>query len=151
MKNISSLEDTSKPPSRCRMIPKGPQTFISFPLLPSLGSLGTTLAGPRRASERHHMTLPGHEGAFNGPPMALGGNPWAPVPGPRGPPDSCTIIHVFSSFRAIFRHPGARRVFSSRTSLGSPGCPRIPHGASDLHFLPTFAFPWLARHDPSWA
>ena len=98
----------------------GPQTFISFPLLPSLGSLGTTLAGPRRASERHHMTLPGHEGAFKGPPMALGGNPWAPVPGPHGPPDSCTIIHVFLQFSGHF--------LTSRgpTSFFVPDLPRVP-------------------------
>ncbi|KMT17527.1 hypothetical protein BVRB_2g037300 [Beta vulgaris subsp. vulgaris] len=46
------------------------------------------------------MTLPGHEGAFKGPPMALGGNPWAPVPEPRGPPDSCTstFFPVFGPF-----------------------------------------------------
>ena len=48
-----------------------PQTFISFPLFPSLNSLGTTLARPRRASERHHMTLPQHKCAFKGPPTAL--------------------------------------------------------------------------------
>ena len=44
--------------------------------LPSFGSLGTNLGRPRRASEQHHMTLPRHECAFKGPPMALGGTPW---------------------------------------------------------------------------
>ena len=58
----------------------GRHTFISFPLLSSLDSLGTTLTRPRRASERHNMTLPWHKCAFKGPPMALGGTPWAPVP-----------------------------------------------------------------------
>ena len=86
----------------------GPQTFISFALLLSLG---TTLARPRRASERTHMTLTRHEFAFKGPPRALGGIPWVPVPGPCGRPDSCTIISDFSSFRVIFRLPEARRVF----------------------------------------
>ena len=92
----------------------GPQTFISFPLLPFLGSLVTTLTRPKRASERHHKSLPWHECAFKGPPMALGGTPWVLVPRPRGSLDSCTIIHDFSSFRAIFyfsnpgvfSHPG---------------------------------------------
>ena len=83
----------------------GPQTFISFPLLPSLGSLGMTLARPRRASERLHMTLPRHECAFKGLAMALGGTPWAPVPRPRGSLDMCTIIHDFSSLSAIFDFP----------------------------------------------
>ena len=29
-----------------------------------------------------------------------------------------------------------------------PEVPEIPHGDSDLHFLPSFAFPRLVWHDP---
>ena len=47
----------------------------------------------------------------------------------------------FFQFSGIFRLPRAQRIFSSQNSLGSPGCLRIPHGAPDLHFLPTFPFP----------
>ena len=126
----------------------GTQTFISFPLLPSLGSLSTTVGRPTRASGRHHLSLPGHECAFQRAFHDLGVHPMGTDSQPRGRPNSWTIIHDFSSFQAIFRLSGARRVFSSRSTLGSPGCLRIPHGASDLHFLPIFAFPWLAWHNP---
>ena len=63
----------------------GPQTFISFPLLSSLASLGTTLARPRTASKRHHMTFLGHKCAFKGPPTTLGGPHGHRCPGPVEP------------------------------------------------------------------
>ena len=97
-------------------IPRAPQTIISFPLLPSLGSLGTTLGRPTRASNRHYMALPRHECAFREPPMTLGFTPWAPVPEPHGRPNSWTIIHDFSSLRAVFR-------FSRPDKFYRPGPP----------------------------
>ena len=82
--------------------PSGSQILISFPLLPSLGSLGTTMGTPTRPSSRHHMPLPGNECAFRGPPTTLGCTPQAPVPRPRGRSNSWTINPRFFQFSGHF-------------------------------------------------
>ena len=73
------VPDLRKVPRGAWGSPMGTQTSVSFPDLPSLGSFGTTLGRPTRASRRHHLNLPGHECAFRGPPTTSGSTPWAQV------------------------------------------------------------------------
>ena len=149
-------------PNSCTIIHDFSSFRAIFQLLEARTSLGSAgcMRIPHGALDLHFLPTfvfswlawqdprPRHECAFRGPPTTRGSIPWALVPSPRGRPDSCTIIHNFSSFRPIFRLLKVRQVFSPLTSLGSAGCLRIPHGASDLHFLPSFAFPGLIWHDP---
>lgn len=88
-----------------------PWIFIHYSLLPSLGFLGTTLAKPRKGSIWHNIPLSGNECAFKELTTTLGGTPRALVPRPRGPPDSWTIMHVFSSFIPSFDFPGSDDFF----------------------------------------
>ena len=87
----------------------GPQTFISFALFLSLGSLGTTLGKPRRAYERPHMTLPWHECASNGPGTG------ASVPEPRR-------AHINPRF---FQFSGHFSTSLSPTSFSVPDLRRV--------------------------
>lgn len=98
----------------CRTIPLGASDLPSLPTFAF-----SWLSRLRGGSRWRCIPLPWHECAFQGIPSALGCTPWELVPGAVD-----YNLHLYPFLGHFSTYPG-RRLFSSGTFLGDPGCLKI--------------------------